>query len=54
MEASDQFNASTALPLWTEPPMTFEYEDVWASDSVFMFCRRGKSLVVAKEMNILE
>jgi hypothetical protein len=54
MEASVQLNACAALPMWTEPPMTFEHEDVWALDSVSVFCRRGKSLAVAKQMNVLE
>jgi hypothetical protein len=52
MEASGELNASAALPLWTEPSITFEYEDVWASVSVYMFCRKGKSLAVVKKMNI--
>jgi len=54
MEASGKLNVSAALPLWTKPPIPFEYEDVWAPVSVYVFCRRGKSLAVAKEMNILK
>jgi hypothetical protein len=34
--------------------MTFEYEDVWASDPVYVFWRRRKSLAVAKEMNMVK
>jgi hypothetical protein len=54
MDVSGQLNVSAALPLWTEPPITFEYEDVRAPVSVYVFCRRGKSLAVAKEMNVLK
>jgi len=35
-------------------PITFEYEDVWAPDSAYLFCRRRKSVAFAKEMNIVK
>jgi hypothetical protein len=54
MEASGQLNVSAALPLWSEPPINFEYEDAWVPVSVYVFCRRGKSLAVVKEKNILK
>jgi hypothetical protein len=54
MDASGQLNMPAALPLWTEPPITFEYEDMWAPVSVYVFCRTGKSLAVAKEMKVLK